>query len=342
MNGASNTVTRDAAPIFIVGAPRSGTSLLRNLLNRHPAIGLCDETYYFYYVYERRRAFGDLAEPAARQRLIDKYLATSQVRHLGIPLDELNRVLLRDGTSYAAFFTTLLRCYATAHRKQRYGEKTPQHVFSLSTLCDWYPGCRIIHLIRDPRDVVASLLRMPWGRRNVIANVRLWRDCVLAGERFGASDNCLRVRYEDLVAALEPELKRVCEFIGEDYRADMLLPSDAPAAAAWWFQRALEPVTTARRGAWRDQLTRDDVAVIEWVAAPLMHRLGYEREAPAIGRALRARATAAAVIDAARERFRQLPRMWYYWARPTQLAAEESWIHRWTPADSEPAPAPQR
>jgi hypothetical protein len=64
------------APIFIVGAPRNGTTLLRNMLNRHPAITICRETVFFDYFYPRRRTFGSLSELRNRQSLIREYLST--------------------------------------------------------------------------------------------------------------------------------------------------------------------------------------------------------------------------------------------------------------------------
>jgi Sulfotransferase family len=314
------------APIFIVGAPRSGTSLLRNLLNRHPAIGLCDETHYLYYVWSRRRAFGDLADAAARRRLVDRYLATRRLRRLGIPLEDLATRLERDGTSYDAFFVTLLRFYAAVHHKRRFGEKTPQHAFFVATLCEWYPRCRILHLVRDPRDVVASLLRMPWASRNAFVNARRWLASVTAVERAGSRDNLMRVRYEQLVTDPESELRRICDFVGEEPHAGLGGGAASPPVDAWWFARAAQPVTSAHCGAWRRELTSNDVAVIEWVAAPFMRRFGYEPAEPAARVAPRLRAVAGAAVDRPREKLRQLPRMWYTWARPTQLAAEEWWI----------------
>src|SRR5262249_42111129 len=251
-----------------------------NLLNRHPAIGLCDETYYFYYVYRRRRAFGDLADPAARQGLADRYLATRRMRRLGLQLDQLAAHLLRDGTSYDAFFTTLLRFYADAQGKRRPGEKTPQHALFVEELCQWYPTGRIIHLVRDPRDVVASLLRMPWGGRTALANARLWRTCVAGAERARRRDNYLVVCYEDLVRDTEAQLRRICDFVGEEYLPQMTAADASPAPDAWWFARAREPISSRRQGIWRAQLTSDDVAIIEWAAGALMRRFGYEPCAP--------------------------------------------------------------
>ena len=327
MSGSVDEAT-SAAPIFIVGAPRSGTSLLRNMLGRHPAIGLCGETYFFYYVYARRRAFGDLARPTARRRLVDSYLATRRWRRAGVPLDNLAEALMREGTSYDAFFLALLRFYAAFHGKRRYGEKTPGHALDVGTLAAWYPGGRIVHVIRDPRDVVASLLRMPWGSANALVNARVWRAHVTAAENAAGRGNYLAVRYERLVADPESELRRACAFIGEEYDAAMATASPAPAPEAWWFARALEPVTTARHGAWRDQLTSDDVATIEWAAGPLMRRLGYEPEQSPLGEPSRLRAGARAAWESLGSKVRQVPRMWYTWARPTELAAEEARIER--------------
>src|SRR5216683_1842142 len=164
-------------PIFIVGAPRSGTTLLRNMLNRHPAIAICHETAFQHFVYRRSRAFGSLSDMRNRRLLVKEYLSTWRVQASQMDLQVLGETLLREGTSYAAFFSSLLRFYAQTHGKRRCGEKTPQHALFTKTLCEWYPDARIIHLVRDPRDVVASLLRMPWASSSVLTNAYQWRQC---------------------------------------------------------------------------------------------------------------------------------------------------------------------
>src|SRR5262249_26323473 len=116
-----------AAPIFLVGAPRSGTTLLRSMLNRHPCFALCDETFFFYWVARRARAFGDLESDANRRRVVERLLEMRRVRRLGLDADALRARLLAEGTSYARLFESLLRCYADAQGKARCGEKTPQH-----------------------------------------------------------------------------------------------------------------------------------------------------------------------------------------------------------------------
>ena len=241
-------------PIFIVGAPRSGTTLLRSMLSRHPRIGLSDETYYFYPVYRRCRTFGDLADESNRKALIESYLATQRMQHLNLDLSRLKGRLMADGTSYPAFFAVILRCYAEAQGKVRSGEKLHSHPRYRGTLLDWYPKSRVIHLVRDPRDVCASLLDMPWGRKATTANANLWVDLTAAAERGQGNDRFCRVRYEDIVADPEVAMQELCEFIGEVFDPAMLSTTPVPTAEKPWFARSRGPVSKERLGNWRHRL----------------------------------------------------------------------------------------
>ena len=143
-------------PVFIVGAPRSGTTLLRNMLNRHPQFAIVLETQFYNYVYLRRRAFGDLGQLSARRRFVAEYLATERMHRSGLKIEGLEDRLLRDATSYRALFASLMEHYASAEGKPRWGEKSPQHSLFVEVLCNWFPGAAVIHLVRDPREVVAD------------------------------------------------------------------------------------------------------------------------------------------------------------------------------------------
>jgi len=315
------------APIFIVGAPRSGTTLLRSILNRHPAIGLCDETYYFYYVYHRRRAFGDLAVESNRRRVVDRYLETHRIRRLGLEEEPLREALLEQGRDYASLFLALLAFYARSQGKTRCGEKTPQHAFETEHLRRMYPDARLLHLVRDPRDVVASLQRMPWASQRPGVNARLWRSCVAAAERAAAGAGFLRVSYESLVESPAQEVERICEFLGEAFDPAMLEASGG-RADRWWFQRAQEPVRRDRRERWREELREEQVAAVESIAGPWMDTLGYARSATPSTALRGAAARLGDALEQGLHRMRQGPALWYRWFQPTRLAAEEARIDR--------------
>lgn len=317
-----------ARPIFVVGAPRSGTSMLRFMLDRHPSVGLCDETHFFYYVYSRRRHFGDLSDPDARRRLVERYLEMKNIRVLGLDREALARTLERHGDSYRLFFLLLLDRYAHETGKSRPGEKSPDHALHVDTLCRWYPRCRIVHLVRDPRAVVGSLRRMPWARNSVLANARWWRRNTAAPLHLRGRENYLLVRYEDLVSDPGSELTRICAHLGEPYSEAMLEPEDAEDHRPWT-ERARRRVTRNRVDRWREELSETEVALVEHVAGSVMEELGYRRTGRGVTRREVAAGRAADVADWLRHTARTFPRVVYYWLFPTRIAQEEDWIDRW-------------
>lgn len=311
-------------PVFIVGSPRSGTTFLRHVLDRHPSLSVCGETRFFAEVYKRRRLFGDLANPANRRRLVEQYLSTARIRRIGMDLDALKEKLLREATSYRELFTGILEYYAESQGKKRMGEKTPHHAFHAKTLCQWYPGAAIIHLVRDPRDVVASLQRMPWAPDSIVSNASMWLLFDRAARRLQNYAGYLLVRYETLVTQPEHELARICAHVGEDYAPGMLLatgPASVPRLAAG-------PLTTERLNKWKEQLTAEEVSLVEWIDGRDMQMYGYSRNARSISLPTITRGLAIAALDSVRQQAARLPYFWHSLTQPTELSAQEYWKYR--------------
>jgi len=285
MSEAVDLATFD--PIFIVGAPRSGTSLLRAMLSRHHNIGLSDETYFFFTVYRRCWTFGELSDPTNRQALIDSYLATQRVRQLKVDLSGLRDRLMEEGTSYPAFFAAMLRFYAEAGGKIRAGEKTPHHANYVDTLLNWYPNGRVIHLVRDPRDVCASLRDMPWGPKSATANAKLWVDLTAAAEQGKGNSRFRRIAYESIVDDPERTMRELCDFVGESYDPAMLSTTPVAVADKSWFYRSREAPNKERLGLWHRCLSQNEIRLIETVAGPLMTKMGYAVSGPPASAALR-------------------------------------------------------
>jgi hypothetical protein len=315
---------RGLSPIFIVGSPRSGTTLLRNMLNRHPAIAICLETQFSRLIYARRRAFGDLSDLRKRERLVKEYLSTERVKRMQMDLPALEERLLREGVSCEAFFTSFLRFYAEANGKRRCGEKTPGHALFLGTLCQWYPDAFIIHILRDPRDVVASLVRMPSKPKNVLANADVWVRLNLGAWRARQYPRYLPVRYEELAMQPEEEIRRICAFIGEEYSSSMLVASPDWQSPNAWHRRAQEPVTTARLGKWREYLTAEQVALIEWKVGPHMQRFGYEPVGCAPSSLSVGRELMKGAVDSLTRHIGEFPAAWYSLIRSPNISREEA------------------
>ncbi|HLK22870.1 MAG TPA: sulfotransferase [Bryobacteraceae bacterium] len=316
-------------PIFIVGGPRSGTTLLRNMLNRHPEIAICRETEFFHWVFSRRRNFGSLSDSENRRRVVKEYLATQRIQRMRVDLGELSRTLLEEAISYPAMFLSLMRFFAATHGKRRCGEKTPHNGLITELLYEWYPDASVIQILRDPRDAVASMLRMPWASKSVVSNARMWLRFNLGARRSSGNPRYLLVRYEELVNDPEAGLRGICNFLGEEYSPAMLEPNADASVHVPWFHRAEQMVTTERLGKWREELTTEQVALAEWAVGDQMRRFGYQPAGIQPSRSAIARDKARAISGAIAKRMEQFPAAWYYFVRSTHLAREEALRERY-------------
>jgi hypothetical protein len=313
-------------PVFIVGAPRSGTTLLRVTLNRHSQLAVAGETHYFQRVYARRHAFGDPGSVRNRERIVGAYLAIEPVRRLGMDMGVLRQRMMSEGVTWSALFASMIGTYADSKGKQHTGEKTPQHALHVKTLCEWFPDCSIIHLVRDPRAAVCSLTHMPWASRSVLMGARTWRLFNTAACTVSTRENYMRVKYEELVAQPEEQLRRVCSHIGLEYQEALLQPDAAEFDPARPVHRAYEKITPARTALWRTELEPWQVSAIEAAAGDRMEEFGYQRQTP--GAAGIFRASLEAVVEMMFQKFFRAPSAFYHFLQPTNLAGEEKWLKR--------------
>ena len=285
----------DRDPIFVVGAPRTGTTLVKAILNRHPRIHLFDEVHFFERVWDDREQIGDLASPFSQTMAIQRLREI--VRRFGsdpevadvLTVEAYRRRLMDEGRTYANLLRILLQTGAERRGAARWGDSSPQDVLYLSTILDWYPDARIIALVRDPRGFLASYKNY-WRRGvssyreryNPLTNSILWKSymsAVLEAQRAPRAEAVLTLRYEDLTADPERWVRRLCEHVGESWDPAML---DVEAANSS-FEEGSDPSAPPRRGIfatsaerWRDELTPTEVWVGERIFGSVMREMGYE------------------------------------------------------------------
>src|SRR5579885_528706 len=148
-------------PFFIVGCPRSGTTLLATLLDRHSRICVPPETHFFYF--ERDWELFSKGDPVSD---LDAYRKINpRINDLRFDNEKISRLLGGGSPGPKAFFEALMADYTERAGKKRWGEKTPDHLLKLDSILGHFPEAKIILITRDGRDVVDSLRRMPWMPR---------------------------------------------------------------------------------------------------------------------------------------------------------------------------------
>ena len=262
-------------PLLILGVSRSGTTLLRVMLDRNSQLAIPDESFFVPLLADRhllRVDADDFIEDAQR-------LPT--VREWGVPIDKL-RKRLSDRMPIARAIAAIYEVYAEEHGKSRWGDKTPMYMRHLLLLRRLFPEAQYVHLIRDGRDAALSFLTMPEGvafetwahPRSVAAFAAVWRTEVAAARRLRGK-RYLEVRYEDLVADAERVLRRICSFAGLPYEAAMTEHVQSESEQKPHQQSLKRPLTPSLRD-WRTQMRPEDVAAFEGVAGDLLEELGYE------------------------------------------------------------------
>jgi hypothetical protein len=269
------------APFFVVGCPRSGTTLLRNLLRSHPNLTLPSESHFVPSLFA---VWGDPGDARAARRLAARILRLHWVRSWELGLAP---AALADCRRYRELVERLYRAYARRQGKPRWGDKTPAYALELATLDRIFPDARFIHVVRDGREVALSLMRTAFGPQNPYTAARYWRRHVVAarhdGEPLGAT-RYLEVRYDDLVGQTEPTLRRVCDFLGEPFDAAVLTPTPmVHSTRAKIFGPRVgrhvsdTAVVAGNTGKWRREMPAADLDLFEVVAGDALETFGYER-----------------------------------------------------------------
>lgn len=210
----------------MVGAPRSGTHLLRFCLSRHSRLHIGPETGFFIKIFGNRRLLPPKRFPEHAERLVDRLLRSGDPTMADVePLrPALVESVRRGPADYAELAEALLGGIAAAQGKPRWGEKTPFHVLYVDQIKALFPEARILYVTRESRNVVASYVRSPLLPDDLALAVAQVRLCVRAGEAAVRGGKAHRVVYEDLVGRPEDTLREVARHIGEEFEAGMLEP----------------------------------------------------------------------------------------------------------------------
>jgi Sulfotransferase family len=278
--------TGNDRPIFVLGCPRSGTTLVQVMLHSHPRIAIPPETRFLLPAYRERLRFGDLREAASRRALGDFIVRTKGHRFADLGLDRNATVgrIVEGPPTLGSAVGIVLRAYAERFGRLRWGDKRPAYYNHIEVVMRLFPDAKIVHVVRDPRDCVASLKMMQWWRTDSYHSVAAWAQSIDNTERAMRTwpGSVTRVRYERLVAEPEPALQALCAELGEDYDPAMAEPERladvaVPERKHWHSNTRVGP-TTRRVGRWRDDLEPWEASLCETVLGGRMARFGYEPE----------------------------------------------------------------
>ncbi len=275
--------------LFVVGAARSGTTLLQRMLDAHPLLAVVNKTYWLPRKYRERT--GLTRDGLVTAALFPLLLDSPKFERMGFGEEDLQRIA-GDGAPirYVDFVGRLFDEYATRQGKQLAGDKTPGYVRRMAQLHELWPKARFVHIIRDPRDVCLSLLDWSSGERTAgqfgtwqldrkVSSALYWRYSVAIGREAGmalGAELYHETRYEDLVTRTEAELGRLCEFLDipfdvamQNYHVGRTRPKPGRSSKAQW-----RPPTRGLRD-WTTQLAAHDSAAIEVAVGELLGELGY-------------------------------------------------------------------
>lgn len=214
-------------PIFIGGLQRSGTSLMRAIIGSHPTLAIYKSDLPLWTKFYKHNKDLDLNNLDARKQLLDQIIADNKsLKIIGLTFnaEEILESLKDESTvTFGILFQQLLRQYAKLIGRPRWGLKTPHNEFWTDEIFAAYPDAKMIHLIRDPRDVAVSVESRGWDKP-LEKTCHKWQQsahlATINQQKYAGS--YIVVRYEDLVRNSESIIEKVCKIVQLEYTTDLL------------------------------------------------------------------------------------------------------------------------
>jgi len=250
--------------VFVLGAPRSGTTLMFRILFVHPEFyGLDYETFFFV----PRNLFND-----DKKCQLNNNFQSFSVEEI-IQVRNQSRDIIH-------FYDNLAKLIAPREGGQHFLEKTPPHVLYLRFLIKKLPNAKFIHMIRDGRDCYVSHKRLgPQSQWSITDFAKMWRDHILARQRVGEHHQIIDIKYEEFVQEPLETTKKIMNFLGEDFFDQQIDPkyySNTNRVENPGHERLKQPITSASVGSWREKMTAKEIAIFNRIAGSKLQELGYD------------------------------------------------------------------
>lgn len=270
-------------PVFIVGVPRSGTTLLASLISSHHEISCGPETQFFNQttIEEREKAVNDPEWPKHGVKLVTQlHLAGKPVfRHFDLSTEDIENYLCEKAPSQRALLESLTVQFSQKQGKRLWAEKTPGHLHHVEEIKRIFPSAKIIHIVRDPRDTSRSMSEVPWASDSLVVNAYRWCEDM----RIARDLSCFTMRYEDLLD--EPD-----EVMGSLFRYLNVGPSQADysviqpnssvvAKGEKWKSKVQEPIDPTNAFKWKKGMESHLVETISLICCEGIEYYGYENRA---------------------------------------------------------------
>jgi Sulfotransferase family len=275
--------------VFVLGCGRSGTKLLYHTLLSAGGFAVYHAESNAFNLLGLR--FGNLARQRNRRRLLDEYYTSKLFHRTGLGPKDIDECVMNNCRNAGDFLRIVMEAIARKQGVERWAETTPLHLLYIPLIKMLIPEALVVHIIRDGRDVTASLNRigwirpLPWDRnRAFLVPAIYWRWVVSRGRRYGRAlgADYMEVHYEDLVQNPRETLANIGQFIEHnlDYDRIQQVALGAVHNPNSSFRGDGKETEAATIGRWKRMFTVTEVRDVEWSLGNLLVDTGYTLETP--------------------------------------------------------------
>ncbi|MEM8523575.1 MAG: sulfotransferase [Bacteroidota bacterium] len=280
-------------PIYIIGVGRSGTSLLMTLLNGHSQITFMPETHFlrFYLGTPKLRQLIEKKGVVAFQKTLEQ---DDYFQRLNLAAQNLLQPYSKKEKAFdlREVYRDLLSTYQSRKAKQHIGDKDPRYIDYQEVIKEIYPSAKVIHIYRDPRDVMLSKSKADWSAHRpiwmnaIISEMQIEQGRKKAKQLFG--ENLHELSYESLITQPQETLTDLLTFLGLDFEEKMLNLQQSATELVdekemQWKDNTFKPLQGGNTQKWKKQLSSTQVKTIEIICKEWFKELNYEYSTSKVG-----------------------------------------------------------
>jgi hypothetical protein len=279
---------RSKAPVFVLGSPRSGTTLLYHMLLSAGNFAVYRAESQVLHLLEPR--FGDLSISRNKKRLMQSWCKTRLFTETGLDAGPLEERIMAECRNGGDFLRIVMEEVARRQGVERWAECTPDHILYLERIKETIPNALIIHMVRDGRDVALSMEKLgyprqlPWDRRpRRMAAGLYWEWIVQRGREHGRhlGQDYIEVHYEDLVATPQRVLDRLTPFVAQvlDYEQIRKVGIGSVSKPNTSFEAESQGDSFGPVGRWKKRCSAEQITMLDDLLSTGLHEFGYSRRA---------------------------------------------------------------